>query len=153
EDRAEVLEMVVQNRPMGDVMGHLVRAAERLCPDAAAGCVVLFDGALHHVDGRLPGDFEAALEERLYSFTSQFCTDAGAAGEVCTTDMERDAVWEPVRGPALTGGLRCCWSSLIRSGRDDVLGMFCLYHKAHLPLDTTAASFLKMAGKLITIAV
>jgi diguanylate cyclase (GGDEF)-like protein len=58
-----------------------------------------------------------------------------------------------VRGPALAGGLRSCWAALIRSGRDDVLGMFCLYHKVHVPPDETAASFLKMAGKLITIAV
>ena len=38
--------MVAQNRPLMDVMNYLVQAAQRLCPDAAASCVVLFDGEL-----------------------------------------------------------------------------------------------------------
>jgi diguanylate cyclase (GGDEF)-like protein/PAS domain S-box-containing protein len=153
EDRAEVLEMVVQNRPMADVMNHLVKAAEQLCPEAAAGCILLFDGELHHVSGKLPAELQAALEERLYSFTSRFCTSAATRGEVFTSDMERDPIWEPVRPVALASGLQTCWASLIKSGHDDVLGVFCLYHCSRVELDNTVGSFLKMAGKLIMIAV
>ncbi|HSV14319.1 MAG TPA: EAL domain-containing protein, partial [Tepidisphaeraceae bacterium] len=154
EDRAEVLEMVVQNRPMVDVMSHLVKAAERLCPEAAAGCILLFDGELHHASGKLPPELQAALQERIYSFTSRFCTDATMrGGDVFTSDVERDPVWEPVRRVALATGLQTCWASLIKSGHDDVLGVFCLYHCSRVELDNSVASFLKMAGKLIMIAV
>jgi diguanylate cyclase (GGDEF)-like protein len=179
EDRAHVLEMVTQNRPLEDVVAHLVQSAHRICPGAAAECIVLFDGKLHHDTVDLSPEFRQELDKHLYSFTAEFCSRsvdraaaaaaatpaAGSSNDVIISDIEIDPVWSAVRKSARAHGLRTCWASLIRSGRDDVLGMFCLYPRIspELSADATAPSaavpdemirsYLNIAGKLIAMAV
>ncbi len=154
QDRAVVLEMVAQNRPLTDVIAKLLNAAEQLYPDSVADSVVLFDGALHHPAGRLRDDIRRAMDQKLYSFTARFCNEAAAGKEdVIVSDIGTDPVWEGIRESVTQNGFHTCWSSLIRSGRDDVLGMFCVYHHTNIQPDDIAVSFLRMAGKLITVAV
>jgi diguanylate cyclase (GGDEF)-like protein/PAS domain S-box-containing protein len=55
--------------------------------------------------------------------------------QVVVAEIARDALWEELRGPALSAGLRACWSTPIRASDGHILGTVALYfHHPRSPL-------------------
>ena len=161
QGRTEVLEHIAQNRGLTNVTTQLLEWVERLYPGAIASSVVLFDGQLHHTAPRMPAAMRTALEPHLYSFTTRFCSElASLTSPILVSDLLNDAVWADVRDAAAAHGLKSCWTSLIRQGPDEVLGILNLFH-ADPPVEpsvdghtgTIARSLFGSANKLIAVAV
>jgi GAF domain-containing protein len=57
------------------------------------------------------------------------CGTAAYAGHsIFVTDIATDPLWRDFRDLALAHDLRSCWSTPIRSGDDEVIGTFAIYH-------------------------
>jgi diguanylate cyclase (GGDEF)-like protein len=116
----------------------LAAVADRLCVEVqsrAAGtiCSILrvdLGGCLHPVAA--PGLTEAYLREIDGLMIGPKVGSCGAAaflGEpVVTTDIATDPNWLRFRDAALPLGLRACWSSPIKNGRGEVIGVFAFYY-------------------------
>ena len=168
QGRADVLEMVAQDQAVPAVMARLVDAAERLYPAAVAAVVATSDGKTHVAGPRLP----AAIADGLVRHLTESVTvgdggggdrggedpAGGADSPVFVFDPRVDTTWgDAARAAAAAAGFAGCWAAPIRSGHDDAtLGLFCLFHPeaaAAAGPDEVGRSFLRMAGRLIAVAV
>jgi diguanylate cyclase (GGDEF)-like protein/PAS domain S-box-containing protein len=134
-----VFERITGNVELPDTLEAIAETAERVTPDAACA-VTLFDAAanvLRQVAGRrLPHHFQRALEAVEVGSRNGSCAAAVyLQRQVVVAEISRDALWENLRAPALSAGLRACWSTPIRASDGRVLGTVALYfHQPRSPL-------------------
>ena len=134
-----VFERITGNVELPDTLEAIAETAERVTPDAACA-VTLFDApanVLRQVAGRrLPHHFQRALEAVEVGSRNGSCAAAVyLQRQVVVAEISRDALWENLRAPALSAGLRACWSTPIRASDGRVLGTVALYfHQPRSPL-------------------
>jgi diguanylate cyclase (GGDEF)-like protein/PAS domain S-box-containing protein len=134
-----VFERITGNVELPETLEAIAEAAERVTPDALCA-VNLYDAAdeaLSHVAGRrLPQHFRRVLESVAVGVRNGSCAAAVyLQRQVVVAEIARDALWEELRGPALSAGLRACWSTPIRASDGRILGTVALYfHHPRSPL-------------------
>ena len=134
-----VFERITGNVELPETLEAIAEAAERVTPDALCA-VNLYDAAdeaLSHVAGRrLPQHFRRVLESVPVGARNGSCAAAVyLQRQVVVAEIARDALWEELRGPALSAGLRACWSTPIRASDGRILGTVALYfHHPRSPL-------------------
>jgi len=134
-----VFERITTNVDLPDTLEAIAETAERVTPDALCS-VSLYDEAanlLRQAAGRrLPQHFQRALEDIEVGPRNGSCAAAVyLQRQVVVAEIARDALWEELRAPALSAGLRACWSTPIRSSDGRVLGTVALYfHQPRSPL-------------------
>ncbi|MHA6719489.1 putative bifunctional diguanylate cyclase/phosphodiesterase [Sphingomonas sp. RS6] len=126
-----ILELVAKGADLASV-------ADRLCLEVesrAAGvtCSLLrvdLGGCLHPISApSLPEDYLRACDGMMIGPKIGSCGAAAFLGEpVISTDIATDPNWQRFCEPALALGLRACWSSPIKNGRGDVVGVFAFYY-------------------------
>jgi diguanylate cyclase (GGDEF)-like protein/PAS domain S-box-containing protein len=134
-----VFERITGNVALPDTLEAIAEAAERVTPDAlcAVSLYHAADEALGHVAGRrLPQHFRRVLESVPVGARNGSCAAAVyLQRQVVVAEIARDALWEELRGPALSAGLRACWSTPIRASDGRILGTVALYfHHPRSPL-------------------
>ena len=71
---------------------------------------------------------------------------------VIVEDIATHPYWEPYKELASKAGLGACWSQLIRSSSNRILGTFAIYHQhAHAPLPEDIA-IIEQSAHLTSIA-
>lgn len=130
----EVLKLIVERAPLREILGELVRVAERQgSPGLIASILLLDDDGLHLRHGAapsLPDSYNRAIDGIEIGPSVGSCGTAAYRREpVIVSDIETDPLWKNFRDLALSHGFRACWSTPIQSARGQVLGTFALYYR------------------------
>jgi len=134
-----VFERITGNVELPETLEAIAEAAERVTPDALCA-VSLYDRGeelLSQAAGRrLPQHFRRVLQSVQVGPRNGSCAAAVyLQRQVVVAEIARDALWEEMRGPALSAGLRACWSTPIRASDGRILGTVALYfHHPRSPL-------------------
>jgi len=134
-----VFERITGNVELPDTLEAIAEAAERVTPDALCAVSLYHRGdeVLGQVGGqRLPQHFRRVLQSVPVGPRNGSCAAAVyLQRQVVVAEIARDALWEEMRGPALSAGLRACWSTPIRASDGRILGTVALYfHHPRSPL-------------------
>jgi diguanylate cyclase (GGDEF)-like protein/PAS domain S-box-containing protein len=134
-----VLERITGNVDLPDTLEAITETAERVTPDALCA-VSLYDEAgkqLRQIAGRrLPEHFQRTLTAVEVGPRNGSCAAAVyLQRQVVVAEISRDALWEQMRAPALSAGLRACWSTPIRASDGRMLGTVAMYfHQPRSPM-------------------
>ncbi|MDQ6664622.1 MAG: diguanylate cyclase [Acidobacteriota bacterium] len=120
----EVLESIVQDKPLEEVLHGLTELLEREDPGVWYSVMLLRGEKLVRGAGSsLPEDYIAAVESVPVGPISGSCGAAAYWGkEVIVADVLTDPLWTELRDTASTHGVRACASIPILSGSGLVLG-------------------------------
>ena len=131
EGKRQVLEHIVEGRPLAETLEVLARHVESVCPRYRCSILLLDDDRIHlrHATApHLPAAYCQAIDGVEIGEAVGSCGTAAYRGQpVITRDIATDPLWEGYRELALAHGLRSCWSTPIASASDGVLGTFALY--------------------------
>jgi GAF domain-containing protein len=136
----KVLEMAVNDRPLDETLGALIRIVEDYSRTGVLGSILLLDEDQRHLRSgaapSLPAEYSAALDGAEIGPSAGSCGTAAFTGQpVFVTDIATDPLWAGFRDLALPHGLRACWSTPILSSGRRVVGTFAMYH--HEPREPT----------------
>lgn len=132
-DEQRVLEMVASGRELEEALTELLLAIEKHIP-LTLGSILLLDAdsMTVHVAAapHLPAAFNRVIEGEPIGPAAGSCgTAAYLKQPVFSHDIATDPLWALYREPALSHGLRACWSTPILSSDGRVLGTFALYYR------------------------
>ncbi|WP_152997794.1 EAL domain-containing protein [Sphingomonas sp. HT-1] len=128
----DILELVAKGADLVSVTDRLCREVEVQLPEVL--CSVLrvdVAGRLHPVAApRLPEHYLHAIDGLMIGPKVGSCGAAAFLGEPhVSTDIERDPNWAKFLDLVLPLGLRACWSSPIKNGRGEVVGVLAFYYR------------------------
>ena len=134
-----VFERITGDVELADTLEAICETAERVTPDALCAVTLYHpaDNVLRQAAGRrLPQHFQRVLEAVEVGARNGSCAAAVfLQRQVIVAEITRDALWEQLRAPALSAGLRACWSTPVRASDGRVLGTVALYfHQPRSPL-------------------
>ncbi|MDQ2899330.1 MAG: diguanylate cyclase [Acidobacteriota bacterium] len=120
----EVLESIVQEKPLDNVLQGLTQLLERQDTGVWYSVMLLREGRLlRGAASSLPEDYMAAIESVPVGPISGSCGAAAYWGkEVVVADVQTDPLWAELRDVAAAHGVRACASVPILSGSGLVLG-------------------------------
>ncbi len=129
-----ILELAVEEAPLGATLDAIVREVESLSTSGVIGSILLVDDDgthLRHGAGpNLPDTYNAAIDGIAIGPMVGSCGRAAFRKEaVFVADIATDPLWTDFRDVALRHDLRACWSIPIRSAQGQVLGTFAMYHR------------------------
>ena len=134
-----VFERITGNVDLPDTLEAIAETAERVTPETLC-TVSIYDAeanVLRNIAGRrMPHHFLGAVREVEVGPRNGSCAAAiFLQRQVVVAEIMRDALWEHLRAPALSAGLRACWSTPIRASDGRMLGTVALYfHQPRSPL-------------------
>jgi diguanylate cyclase (GGDEF)-like protein/PAS domain S-box-containing protein len=128
-----VFERITGNVDLPDTLEAIAETAERVTPEALC-TVSIYDAeanVLRNIAGqRMPHHFLGAVREVEVGPRNGSCAAAiFLQRQVVVAEIMRDALWEHLRAPALSAGLRACWSTPIRASDGRMLGTVALYFR------------------------
>lgn len=120
----EVLESIVQEKPLESVLHGLTELLERQDPGVWYSIMLLREERLFRGSASsLPADYMAAIESVPVGPISGSCGSAAYWGkEIIVADVQTDPLWAELRDAAAAHGVRACTSVPILSGSGSVLG-------------------------------
>jgi GAF domain-containing protein len=130
-----LLEMVAAGCTLSDVLDALCRFVEDTATNCHCGVYLIdWSGPTFHnaAAPTLPASFNDPIEGVPVRLDIGPCARAACLKtQVIAADIESDPLWQeaPFRVPALTNGLRSCWSTPIYSLAGHVLGTFAIYQR------------------------
>jgi PAS domain S-box-containing protein len=132
EAQQHILELIVQGRPLVEVLKALCKVAEERAEGSVRAAILLLDQ-----DGRrlrtgaapsLPDEYNRAIDGIEVGYEGGTCAAAVARGEVVlTTDIAASPGWAGLSHLPLALGLKAAWSTPILSSERKVLGTFETY--------------------------
>ncbi|MCC7064680.1 MAG: response regulator [Planctomycetes bacterium] len=128
--QAGILELIATGRPNSETLAALVRGLE-LFLDRSKAAVMLLEGCRLHIccAPSLPEDYCQSIDGLTIGSGQGCCgTAAFENRNVIAADITTDPLWEQFRAPAMSHGLRSCWSVPVRSPSGAVFGTFAIYH-------------------------
>ncbi len=148
-----VLERITANASLPATLEAIAETAEHVTPDAL--CTVSLYEAVPNVlrvvaGQRIAAPFLATLKRVEVGPRNGSCAAATfLQRQVVVADIARDALWEHLREPALSAGLRACWSTPIRSSDGPMIGTVALYFRT--PRSPLKRDF-ELMGRLTALA-
>jgi PAS domain S-box-containing protein len=139
ERQAEVLEMIVQDRPLADVLATLCRIAEDYAGLRSHAAILLVDDVARVLRTgaapSLPEHYNRAVDGVPVDATLGTCARAAATGEVVVTpSIDAAPGWAELKHLPGALDLRAAWSMPILSSSGTVLGTFGTYfHECREP--------------------
>ncbi|HYM27892.1 MAG TPA: ATP-binding protein [Steroidobacteraceae bacterium] len=158
ETQKRVLEMMVQNRPLAEVLSALCLVAEELAPRPARAAILLVDhDGRHLITGAapsLPASYSRAVDGIAISPSVGTCAAAAARREiVVTADIATDPAWQAYAQLPLELGLRAAWSMPILSATGVVLGTFGTYFPHKREPSTEEVSLVEVLARTAALAI
>ncbi|WP_368389680.1 putative bifunctional diguanylate cyclase/phosphodiesterase [Sphingomonas pokkalii] len=128
----DILELVAKGADLTAVTDRLCREVEIRIPDVICSLMrVDVAGRLHPIAApRLPEHYLQAIDGLMIGPKVGSCGTAAFQGEpFASIDIEHDPNWAKYLDLVLPLGLRACWSSPIKNGRGEVVGVFAFYYR------------------------
>ena len=140
EGEKQLLAMVAQGRPLGEILDALCRIVERNAPGALCSILSIDPDGLrfrHGAGPSLPDNYNKVLDGLIIDSDYGPCgLAAKSKAQAIAGDVLNDPRWRTSPWPRLvvSHGLRACWSTPILSGDDRIIGVFALYqHHPAMP--------------------
>ena len=154
-DRNMILEMLAENRGLGQIFRAISLMVERQSPGVYCAITTLSGTRL---DLRAAPSLPVALREVLRSIPvgpDSFCcgTAANLGRPVIAPDIASDPHWEKARRTALDCGVRSCWSHPILSASGEVLGTVATYSGHVDGVNTTGEMLSRVACRLARLVI
>ena len=151
----QVLEDVVQERPLPALMRHMCQELEALLPGTHVSVLTVDEqGLLHPLAApSLPAHLPQVIEGLAIGPHVGTCGTAAYYGhEIITTDLLTDPSWIGLAPPFVAAGLRACWSCPIKNHNSQVIGTFALYFEQSCTPNALHQQLVKACLHLTTIA-
>lgn len=126
----QVLEDVVQEKPLPQLMHNMCEALEVLLPGVHVSIVTVDEDDLLHplAAPSMPASLGALIDGMRIGPNVGACGAATYLGhEIISADLATDPNWTEIAPAFVEAGLRACWSCPIKSHDHKVLGSFALY--------------------------
>ncbi|WP_051560058.1 EAL domain-containing protein [Marinobacterium jannaschii] len=151
-----ILEMTLSdNMDLKAILNEVALLAETLQPEMRASLLLLRGSQLFNgASPNLPASYTETIEGLEIGPQAGSCgTSAALKKRVIVEDIATDSKWVDFRTPALSVGLRACWSQPILSSNCEVLGTFAMYYqrpkRPTLPEISLIESLARLAGLAI----
>ncbi len=133
ETQKQALEMVLEGRPLAEVLRFLVEIVEERGAGSSVGSIMLLDdeGHLHNAASRkLPEEYLKAIDGIAADANVGTCSAAAAISKtVITPDIAADPKWANFMHLPLGLGLLAAWSMPISAADGRILGTFGTYFR------------------------
>ena len=126
----EMLEAIVQEKPLAALMLDMCHALEKMLPHVYVSVLTVDDEGLLHslASPSLPPSIPALIEGMRIGPEVGACGKAAYLGtDVICNDLSSDPNWSEFAPVFLNAGLRACWSCPIKNHDNKVIGTFALY--------------------------
>jgi diguanylate cyclase (GGDEF)-like protein len=153
--RNRILQMVIQNRPLHEILGHIVKILQGQRPQAI-GCISMMRGERIYVMAapNLPKTIVDLIHGLSVGPQSGCCGTAAYLGQsVAASDISSSHFWEDFREIALANDIRSCFSIPFFSGKGQVLGSITLFYRITYQPSKKDLEVVENMGKLAAIAV
>lgn len=151
----QVLEDVVQEKPLQSLMQHMCQELECLLPHTHVSVLTVdAQGLLHPLAApSLPASLAATIEGLAIGPHVGACGTAAYWGhEIISSDLRSDPLWSDFAAPFLAAGLLACWSCPIKGHDGQVMGTFALYFETPCTPNALHKQLVKACLHLATIA-
>ena len=154
-DRNMILEMLAENRGLGQIFRAIALMVERQSPGVYCAITTLSGSRLElRAAPSLPVAFREALRFIPVACGSLCCGTAAKLGRpVIAADIAVDPLWEHLRGKALDCGVRSSWSHPILSASGEVLGTVATYSDRIDGVNTTGEMLSRVACRLARLVI
>jgi diguanylate cyclase (GGDEF)-like protein/PAS domain S-box-containing protein len=154
--RSFMLERLSGDLPLAVMLNDFVLKIEDAMPGALCSILLLDEQGQHLALGaapHLPDFYNAVIDGVQIGPQTGSCGAAAFTGQrVVVGDIASHPYWVDYRAVAQRAGLAACWSEPIRSGRNQVLGTFAIYHPAPAMPQSHELELIEMAARLSAIA-
>ncbi|MDD2925172.1 EAL domain-containing protein [Rhodoferax sp.] len=128
-----LLELLATDTPLNTLLETYTRSYEASFPGVLCSVLLLDPDGIHlrHTAApSLPAAYSQAIDGVAVGPSVGSCgTAAFTRQAVIVSDIATDPLWQGYREPALTHGLRACWSVPILSTKGQVVGTFANYYR------------------------
>jgi len=134
EAQNHALELLADDHPVGEVLSHILLAAESASSNGMLTSILLLteDGKrlVHCAAPSLPEAYSRAIDGCAIGPAAGSCGTAAFTGkDIIVDDIATSPLWRDYRRFALPHGLRACWSIPIAAADGGVLGTFAMYYR------------------------
>jgi diguanylate cyclase (GGDEF)-like protein/PAS domain S-box-containing protein len=155
--RSFMLERLTSTLPLGQILEEFVLRIEETMPGTLCSILLLDDegqrlllGAAPH----LPDFYNTAINGLQIGPQVGSCGTAAFTGQrVIVEDIASHPYWADHKTLAQQAGLASCWSEPVRSGGNQVLGTFAIYHRVSVTPQPHELELIEMAAYLTAIAI
>ncbi|MCD6052744.1 MAG: domain S-box [Verrucomicrobia bacterium] len=158
EGNRRVLQLIVEDKPLEDVLSELMRTAELQCSGKAYASIMLLDSdgvhLRHAAAPSLPRAYVKAIDGMVIGPAAASCgTAVFSKKPVFVGSIATDPLWSEYKDLALAHGLRACWSVPLVSTHGEVLGTFALYHPETRQANESDLRMVETITRTATIAI
>ena len=157
DGQRRVLEMMAANAPLSESLAALTQLIEAHVPDMLGSILLLDKEGVHLRHGAapsLPSEYMAAIDGVTIGPDVGSCGTAAYLKEaVIVEDIATDSRWKNHRTPALSNGLRACWSTPIFDTQQSVVGTFAMYYRRTALPDPEHLRLIEIATHIAAIAI
>lgn len=155
--RSFMLERLTSDLPLEQVLQDFVLKIEDTLPGALC-TVLLLDKEGQHLGlgaaPHLPDFYNAAISKEAIGPQAGSCGTSAFIGQrVIVDDIATHPYWANYKALAQQAGLAACWSEPIKSGSNQILGTFAIYHRVPTLPQAHEIDIIEMAGHLTAIAI
>tara|TARA_R110002050_G_scaffold9504_2_gene33463 strand:- start:36727 stop:39963 length:3237 start_codon:yes stop_codon:yes gene_type:complete len=155
--RNQVLEQLVQEKPLATILESIVLAIEQIETDASCSILLLDTEGKHLLHGaapNLPDFYNEAVNGIEIGYSTGSCgTAAYTRSRVIVEDIQSHPYWKNYTAIALESNLGACWSEPIIGTNDKLLGTFAIYHHKPTSPSEEALSLIESAAKLAAVVI
>ncbi|MBB5017921.1 diguanylate cyclase (GGDEF)-like protein/PAS domain S-box-containing protein [Chitinivorax tropicus] len=153
----EVLEMLVQHRPLPEILGHICRQYEQRRPGEFCSVMLIDELNLTFkscIGPSLPEVYRrlatgAPIEEQLGACGAAFWLKQ----RTISPNIAEDPRWEPIRTIVLGVGLHACWSTPVINRDGKVLATFAVYTSEPCHPSPEALTLVDHQAPLVLLAI
>jgi signal transduction histidine kinase len=155
--QVRVLRAIALGAPLAEALELLVRTIEDAAPGMRASILLLDEDGLHLRHGAapsLPSRYTEAIDGLTIGPNVGSCGTAAHLGEpVVVRDIPNDERWADFVELAAGAGVQACWSTPIRSHRNEILGTFAMYYDEVREPGAAEERLIAIATDLASIAI
>lgn len=157
QQRKDVLQMMVADKPLTEVLTTVVRGIEMIDTGALCSILLLDDARQHLLCGAapsLPDFYNAGIHGMTIGEGRGSCGTAAHTGQrVIVEDVRTHPFWRDFKDLATRAGLASCWSEPIMDSSRQVLGTFAIYHRQPMRPTDEHIALIREGAALTSIAI
>ncbi len=151
--RRATLEMVAQNLPLEQVLGHLVKQLGENYPDALPAGLFLRNGRMEWLADGLDAACMAQVESRGLGLSVRLWEACGNEEQLLSMPLEQSNAWGQQGKVLSESGYSWAWSEPILSSQQEIHGFMLLLHRQPRMASDSDVAIMRMNARLASLAI
>jgi len=155
--RNEVLQQLVQDKPLATILESIVLAIEQIEINTSCSILLLDNEGKHLLHGsapHLPKFYNDAINGLEIGYSAGSCgTAAFTQTRVIVEDIQSHPYWSNYKEIARKANLGACWSEPIIGPNNKLLGTFAIYHHQPTSPSEEALKLIESAAQLSAVVI